>query len=266
MEDEGHPSLRDGRHREVDPPPDPAHELLHPLADGDVPFAFGARLLAVFRRADRDHLDRTEELGHRDVPGYVAPAHSVQIGHPLCLGPVIEDQGVEDRHAEPLERLDEGVGVAGRRERPCVDERIDPARKEGLEHLPVGQGPDIPVRNSKAEDRENVVIVLKSPDQGVHDGKVPVHPVRPGEEETHPRRVPGGVPGKIVVGVVEDGTGVRVVDPFPAGLLRGVVSDVHPAHLGLDVADQVPDVLRPAVEEVGAHRGDDGERDGRGRP
>ncbi len=231
-----------------------------------MPLALGARPVAALRGTDRHHLDPAQELGHRNVPGDVAPAHPVCIAHPLRFSPVVEDQGVEDRHAEFHECLGEGIGVTGRRERSRVDEPGDRSCKEGLYHLPVGPCPDLLIRDPEAEDREDIIILLEFLDQGILDGKVTVHPVRPGEEEPDADGVPGGIPREVSVGVIEDATRVRVVDPLPACLLWGGVGDVHPGHFGLDVADQVPDVLRPAVEEVGAHGGDDCERDGRGRP
>ncbi|KAF5031675.1 hypothetical protein DSECCO2_625280 [anaerobic digester metagenome] len=266
VEDKSHPPLCGGSGRKIDPLLDPAYELLHPLGDGNVPLALRARLVAALRGTERHHLDYTEKLGHRNVPGDVAPAHPLGIGSPLGFSPVIENQGVKNRYAEFRERLGEGIGVTGRGERSCVDERRDPARKEGVYHLPIRPRPDLLIGHPEAEYRENVVIPLKFPYQGILDGQIPVHPVRPGKKDADADAVPGRIPGEVHVRVVEDRTDVRVIDPLPASLMRRVVDDVRPNHLRLDVPDQVPDVQRSAIEEVGAHRGDDGKRDGRGRP
>ena len=173
---------------------------------------------------------------------------------------------MEDRHAEPFKRSCESIGVAGRRECPRIDERRDPTLKEHLHHIPCGPRPDLLVGDSETEDREDIVVVLEASDQGILNGKIPVRPPGPGEEESDASGVPGGIPGKVCVSIVEDALRIRVVGPLPVDLLRRVVRNVHTGDLCLNVADQVLDILSPSIEEVGVHGRDDTERDGRGRP
>ncbi len=266
VEDEGDPPLAGRLLRKVDPPPDPGHEPLQPLIHGDVLLAVGLSRLPAPGRTDRHHGDPAEELRHRDIPRDVAPTHAVSTLPPFGLCPVVEYEGMEDRHAEPFKRSRERFSVTGRRERPCIDERRDPPLKERLHNVPGGSRPDLLIGDPEAEYREDVVVFLKASDQGILNGEVPVRPAGPGEEEPDADGVPGGVPGDVCVGVIKDALRIRVVGPLPVGLQRGVVRDVHTADLCLNVADQVLDILRPSIEEVGVHGRDDAERDGRGRP